>query len=730
MATTQETLSIDRNVASLKSLTLTPMGDVGIRLSMVCCDPGGSAYNVDDTITLDLKSGQSYEFKIDSNDELKSVDSGSEYHIEAFSYPEVDNLRKAPGKEIQYRTMTEKEWLQYQIDMEYADPDFVLRRRMGDSLGRDGWTLKEIVEDIAAAGGFSVKYGVLDHDVKSFTVSPESSYISAIIQAVKKFDPIIYSREGVLFILERDRQSSGGSTQGKRPRYNVRTEHGDIGDDAAIRIAGGIGEFRPDKYRGDTFTNSVTPGQIGSKLPNGVRSNDIDLALRKFYNGGVTGGVDCESTTTYNNDSDIKEENYTVWLLDVTGRKQVNILSQTIYYKWEDNGWQENRIIETLKMYEGLNWSIEKPRPVMECTYEQGEAWGMEGERWYAPLKFTGKVNGYSDDDIGILERTQSCTYSVVVAYESQCKFFDSSVIVEEPWGKDVVSSLWDAMVSGSAWKSNAGSLIMSDSSIDRDSTSFAWDGVSNCKLGKDWCKNWVWTASNGGRSTGSCSLGLTCGDAQTRGRDATCPYYTGVKRKCNSCGYRLDCKDSTVTWHEPDKITGKKAASIVLIKDLLPSFDSFSSADPETLIGWESKTRTSVDQYGYVEKTVTWKGGKGSVTSEHYYPFSEMPQTHNLELRGDTIYAESNVSEGTHDDPGYTQSESSVIEWDVGDNLLTILLESTGEIKTATVETAIEYFPMMGERYTIGGCTGWVTDWNLSVSRAGAVLSITIKDA
>lgn len=147
------------------------------------------------------------------------------------------------------------------------DLDYVLKIRRADAFGVGGWKAHDIIKEIALKGmGLQkVVVNILDFAVKQFSVDPSRSFLSAIVELVKIFEPLVYVFGNTLYVL--DSSSMEDFSIGSFKVNSVSDfEESQVRKDGAEQLVleGDLGEFRPQKYRG--FAGNVFAFSIAVKV--------------------------------------------------------------------------------------------------------------------------------------------------------------------------------------------------------------------------------------------------------------------------------------------------------------------------------------------------------------------------------------------------------------------------------------------------------------------------------
>lgn len=676
-----ELISADRGVNGISQLRMGPAGDVGLAVEFEA--PGLECQsNIGDALRLTLLSGQEFDFSVDA---IRVLKTGSSQATVLQGHDAIYALsRTAPSREQIFVTLSQGEYEQYVAKTRNLKPNYDIHIMVGDQFGRRGWSSLEVAQGLGALAGLSdVVVAVVPQWIRQVVCRPSTSFLDALLHLFRIQEPVIWVRDSVLFVMDRALASSfadGAPTVSNGLLASRIVAGRALPTDGLLRLEGGLGKFRPDRYCGRTWTSPVNLGSAVSKADLSIRSPLLKSMLShcKCFGGyefddGVERG---ESEVRM-----VKE----LWLKDVLGSRHLLLFSQERVYRtpecvhWSGDsarcnlslrcngkgtavccGWYRSlqdpseeagsliRCEETLHLYEHTPWDVETPREYASHTVISAWAWVNGTSRgaantqnglsrvWLDPIEYQVRSFTY-DGSLGTLEEQTTQKREAVYSVSCDCD--------------------WS---SGNALE-------------------------GGCLLGQTTCDFWDTPCAR-------CRLGLACNEF---GRLATCPEYTGLSRTCKagdgSC-YDPGCPDCTVGWRRLQEV--RSASEIpedaVIKTQLVGNGSNFprqdgdnvspEGVDPECVVYQESVRCQQVDAMTYRRTVHTLRLLNGRVhsrTEAHNVPAASVP-SHPVTLRKMHVFAQKGEASGpVCSEPMIERQDSNLVDWGDAENTLQRLYEN-----------------------------------------------------
>ncbi len=692
-----------RGVNGISRLGIRPAGDVGqtmeVQVPDLSCEAG-----LGDDLVLTLLSGQEASFSVDA---LKAVKTGKQRVMVLGGHDELFALSQlAPSREQIFVAMTATEYSDYVTRTRNLKPKYDIHISIGDQFGRRGWSSEEVARTLAKLAGLEdLVAAVAPQWVRQVVCRREVSFLEAILALFRVQRPVLWVRDNVLFVMD---TSLVGNFADDAPmvsngllaqRIAVKAP---LPEGSSLRLQGGLGKFRPDKFDGKTWTAPFNLGSALSKADIEVRSALLRSMLSrcKCYGGyEFDGRVERGESEIHV----VKE----LWLKDVIGNRQLLLFSQERVYRtgacqhWSDSsaccnlgircngkgtavccGWYQPRwginsdeektvrCEESLHIYESVTWDVETPRELESHRVISGRAWvrGSGPETiaredtglvnvWLDPIEYQIRSFSY-DPGFGTLNEQVTQKRAAVFSDSAECDFW-------LPLG-------------------SAGSPL---------------GGM--CMLGQGVCDYFD-------AASGRCRLGLPCNEY---GRLATCPEYTGSQRACRPSligsgapgNYAPGCSDCTLRWRmlsdvkSPSDIPADAVVKSQLIGrgGSIPNRGGLVSApdgvDPECIVHQEIVRYEQVDANTYRRTVHTLRlvGGVVRSSSEsHNLPAASVP-SHPIYLRKMRVFSDVGETNGdTSPQPRLQRSDSNLVDWDDADNVAARVYEN---LSKAGVEDTYE---------------------------------------
>jgi len=669
-----ELIFAERGVSGIERLQIGPAGDVGRQIEV---ELPTLEFDVElgEEFTLKLLSGQSVEFAVEA---LRAKKTATSRAMILHGYDTIWRLsRFAPTREHIFVTLTRQEYEQYIQKTRNLRPKYQMHIRIGDTFGRQGWDCVGVAQELAGLCGLSaVVAGVVPHWIRQVVCREDSSILETLLALFRIQEPLIWVADNTLFIMDQSllRRFAKSAPWVSSPAAASRTiDAPAIPSGSFLRLRGGLGKFRPDKFSGRTWTSPIRLSAALCRTNIEVRSPLLRSMLPRCK---CFGGYEFERRVERGEKEVhiIKE----LWLKDVIGKRQLLLFSQDSVFKtpichnWLSGGqccglglrcngmgtavacrWYRAsesptrqdllRQEETLHIYEQQSWDVETPREIESHTVISGRAWirkkdqdtSATGEAtvvsvWLDPLEYQIRALEY-DEELGTLRCQVTQKRAVVFSDSCDCEWWQS-----------------------------------------------LGEGEGGCILGRELCQHWDAAA-------GRCQIGLSC---NRLGRLATCPGYTGTGRQCQAhetedgryCHYRASCPDCSLRWFKIDKLRGPSelpADSIVktglvakggFLPDKNGGRYSPDGADPECIVHQEIVRYEQVDEMTYrrTSRLVRLTDGIWRARTEAYnVPASSVP-SHPIRLRRLRVFAEVGQSgEGSSAEPSVELSDSNLVDWD-----------------------------------------------------------------
>ena len=605
-----ETIASSRGLESLSAFSISAAGDVGRKL-LARIDNLDAAHAIGDAIDVTLLSGQSFSFAVRA---LKAEKGDKGRFILLTGHDDVFQMADvAPRREQVFMTMSRAEEIDYREDTKDMMPKYDVHIKIGDSFGRGGWTTGTVAAEIMSQAGLSIVSAIPAHQVRQFTCRPNTSFVEALLELYKIYEPTVWVSGGSIFLFAFDTMQAQTGFQSEYIPA-IRNAHLATREIRKASVAansfylhGGLGPFKPDKYPGKTWT---VPSRISMWGLN-IRSVIIKklLARQSTYGGYETSKLVEESEFYIS-------ETTNLWTLGVTGRRNVQLLSLTsVYIKpTKENRYKKELVSrsELINLYEHNSWANETPRLWSSVKVISAKVWKLNRAK-------TEIVNGWLEP-ISI-ERTNH-------SYDERGFHIEDTKVIR-------------SAVYASADCEN------SDPSL-----------PGYCTVGAQKCDYYL---------NAKCSIGRTC---NRYGRLATCTAYTGQARRCKkqrdydrglTFYYRLDCLDSTVYW---EKVLGASPSDITDSSIIKTDVED----DPECLVHDEVETHTQItaQTYRYSSSKYSLENGKRRhSTYQHDVNASHVP-SHLPKKRGMTVFAE-NESGAPLDtpQPRVDRHDDNLVDWD-----------------------------------------------------------------
>jgi len=221
---------------------------------------GSDNYPRNTEFTLNLNSGKTLS--------LTSLGGGYAYGGETgkssstyFGDAILATLKKSPRKGYSYATLTPREKKEYTDKMQRLAPEFDMLIKEGNVLGHNGWTAKDIAEDLGRKVGIKISWNVPNYWVDSFTAPPGTPIFSAIISLSSVFRPVVKLEGNTFHILDANAQIRDFTEPmlvGDSNVVRVENEGVGIKSDTRFTLKGGTGGFNADMWRGKTYTQDVS----------------------------------------------------------------------------------------------------------------------------------------------------------------------------------------------------------------------------------------------------------------------------------------------------------------------------------------------------------------------------------------------------------------------------------------------------------------------------------------
>ncbi|MBN2209415.1 MAG: hypothetical protein JW759_08985 [Candidatus Coatesbacteria bacterium] len=680
-----DVIAADRGVDGISLLDIRPAGDVGLAIDVQVPNLS-SEVELGDGLVLRLLSGQEVSFSVDA---LRTVKTGRQRMMALGAHDELYALSQlAPRREQIFVTMSANEYSEYVLKTRNLKPKYDIHISVGDQFGRRGWTSGEVAQALARLAGMDdAVAAVAPQWVRQVVCRREVSFLEAILTLFRVQRPLLWVRDKVLFIVDMslvsnfagDAPTVSNGLLARRIAANPPIPEG-----SSLRLQGGLGKFRPDKFDGKTWTAPFNLGAALSRSDIEVRSS----LLRSMLSG-------CKCYGGYEFDDRVERgesETHVVkelWLKDVIGNRQLLLFSQERVYRtgacenWSDQsaccnlgircngkgtavccGWYEPvrglngageemlRCEESLHVYESTTWDVETPREVESHTVISGRAWvrgsGAESTTykdtelvsvWLDPIEYQIRSFSY-ERTLGTLNEQITQKRSAVFSDSADCDFWLGEHSTGSPGG-------------------------------------------GNCRLGQGVCDHFD-------SARGRCQIGLSCDEY---GRLATCAEYTGLQRACKESAtafeslgnYSPGCSDCTLKWRllsdvkSPCDIPAEALVKTQLIGrgTSVPMRGGEvmgpDGVDPECIVHQEIVRYEQVDANTYRRTAHTLRLVGGVIrgrTESHNLPAASVP-SHPIILRRMRVSSEVGGASGdASHQPAVLRSDSNLIDWDNADNV------------------------------------------------------------
>ena len=674
-----ESVASNRGLANLSNFSVAPAGDVGRKL-LARIDDLNAVLAIEDAVNIALLSGQSFSFTIR---ELEAKKDQRNRYIMLMGYDPVFQMAEvAPQREQWFATMTRAEELEYRDAIRDMTPRYDEHIEIGDEFGKNGWTTATIATELASQAGLDFISAIPAHQVRQFRCLPTMSFVEAILELYKVYEPTVWVKDNKLFLFSFTTLQTQAETQSVNipairnaltcSRSLVRPH---IGPNDTFYLRGGVGPFNLSKYPGKTWTRR---SRISLPSP-GVRSPLIKEMLKKqSYYGGYETLTDTERGELYTVDTE------TVWALGVTGRRSIELLVMSDTYPttpcehWTGkvcgrglacNGMGTTitcdnynpvritkekkeqikfRRSEQANIYEHTSWANETPRLKLSVQVIAGKLWKLVKKRQTKKQKKDSEALAAGE-------------YNIIFGWLDPLQLLITQHTYDERG-----FHVHDTKIGRSC--------VYADSDCDNHDESLP----GYCTIGREKCDHFI---------GGKCTLGRTC---NAYGRLATCAAYTGQARICTkheetdralTFYYDIFCPDSTVQWKEIAKAQAGDITIDSVIKVALlgegKTIDTGESKkgkyeedgrDPECLIHDEIKSHKQISAQTY-RKTISLhqlENGKHTHTTSHSDISAHQVPSHKLHKRGMTVFAkEEPESPPDTAHPRVERNDSNFIDWD-----------------------------------------------------------------
>jgi hypothetical protein len=249
--------------------------------------------------------------------------------------------RYAPRKTLIYMSMSpeEKKSFDFVNRYTYDHLEYVPMIRVGDRYGRRGWYANDVIKDLVSRiPGLGCVVNTYNYMVRQVVAECGRSYLDTVLSLVSFMEPIVYEDGGTLYIVQQPLR--GGSVEisavsGVRHSivYNPESRA------ERVIVQGGLGEFRPDKYRGykessrgdAVITDRVVDGGNEAAVTERY-SREIDgsfrcLRYRKTLNRqGEDAWREETASFTYENDDVLRYEHPRLLKEEKTAREAVRYM--------------------------------------------------------------------------------------------------------------------------------------------------------------------------------------------------------------------------------------------------------------------------------------------------------------------------------------------------------------------------------------------------------------------
>lgn len=166
--------------------------------------------------------------------------------------------KKAHTKTLTYITMTAQEYMDFmESNPDIGRLDYIPFIRLGNDIGENGWSMQQIITDLAQWMGVSVHCSLPSYWIKQFSVFLGESYWQAIFSLVSPLRPQIFSVGGRIFIMgDIGAINLGISSNIFFPNARLVSEEVVRPENPfLLRTGGDLGFFRPEKHKGKVSTD-------------------------------------------------------------------------------------------------------------------------------------------------------------------------------------------------------------------------------------------------------------------------------------------------------------------------------------------------------------------------------------------------------------------------------------------------------------------------------------------
>jgi len=303
--------------------------------------------------------------------------------------------KKAPQKSLMYMSMTEREKEDFDIACkdDYSNLDYVPLIRFCDPEDRTGgWNSNEVIEDLATRADITVYNNCYNYWLRQINASSSASFMDTILSVVSFLMPIIYTSEGVVYLL--DDPLHGGVVELNRLKMVSQREN--LNPDAKVtqvKVKGGMGKWIRSKYKGYTqdpkeSTVTTVSEQESNVMMKITMSGTTETINKMTGEKTLAAGVYSDSTPMDKPMND-KTTGIETWMLDVFGNPKYMISKEVKTYNSLVGETTVHRI-ETHE-YEFTGEGYERPRlkkmvaTVGRYSWMIVQTWGAQ-YRYFKPM--------------------------------------------------------------------------------------------------------------------------------------------------------------------------------------------------------------------------------------------------------------------------------------------------------------------------------------------------------
>ncbi|RKY04010.1 MAG: hypothetical protein DRP55_00025 [Spirochaetes bacterium] len=235
-------------------------------------------------------------------------------------------ISKAPTKAIHFMSMTkrEKDKFDFALNYDYSNLDYIPRIKICDSATfKGGWSSNQIIEQLSREAGFNIFCNCYSYWIRQVIADVGRSYLETILSLVSFFSPTIYISNGTIFILDRPFMNGGEMVISSLKGISQVEEKDDIKNSNHIKVIGGLGRFRKEKFKG-----YIQPMKIATLKS--INRSESRMKFKAVLNGdkevlnNITGKTNKKTAElifktdipSKFSDEEIIEEN---WMLDIFG---------------------------------------------------------------------------------------------------------------------------------------------------------------------------------------------------------------------------------------------------------------------------------------------------------------------------------------------------------------------------------------------------------------------------